>query len=63
MNVIFYVLILDKNKLFLICKIYIYICLKFFSKVLYIFRLFVEVNVVVILMNKIKCKLIIKNRK
>lgn len=63
MNVIFYVLILDKNKLFLIYKIYIYISLKFFSKVLYIFRLFVEVNVVVILINKKKCKLIIKNRK
>lgn len=54
MNVIFYVLILDKNKLFLIYKIYIYISLKFFSKVLYIFRLFVEVNVVVILINNKK---------
>lgn len=42
---------------------YIYISLKFFSEVLYIFRLFVEVNVVVILINKKKCKLIIKKRK
>lgn len=60
MNAIFYALILDKNKLSSIHKTHTH---KLKSKVLHILRLLVEVNAVVISINKIKCKLIIKNRK
>lgn len=65
MNAIFYALILDKNKLSSIHKTHTHTHTrsKFLSKVLHILRLLVEVNAVVISINKKKCKLIIKNRK
>lgn len=63
MNAIFYALILDKNKLSSIHKTHTHTSSKFLSKVLHILRLLVEVNAVVISINKKKCKLIIKNRK
>lgn len=63
MNAIFYALILDKNKLSSIHKTHTHTSSKFLSKVLHILRLLVEVNAVVIPINKKKCKLIIKNRK
>lgn len=54
MNAIFYALILDKNKLSSIHKTHTHTRSKFLSKVLHILRLLVEVNGVVISINKKK---------